>query len=72
MNKIVLEVDETTANLYNEASEFQRKNINYLLSEWLKMDLTKKTISNVMDRVGFEAMNKGLTHDKFQQIINEK
>lgn len=72
MNKIVLEVDESTAKLYNEAPDFKKRSINYLLYEWLKKDVSKKSISDIMDKIGFEAMSNGLSQEDFERIMNEQ
>ena len=70
-NKITIDVDEKTAFLYNNAPEYKKKSINFLLKEWLKENPDKPAISQLMDKIGYQAMSRGLTEEEFSKILDE-
>jgi hypothetical protein len=67
--QISITVDEKTAFLYDGASENKKQGLNFILYEWLKEDPNKDSLALLMDKIGFQSINNGLTEEKLSNLL---
>ena len=68
--QISITVDEKTAMLFENAPEYKKQSLGVLLSEWLQPSEDQDQLSMLMDKIGFDAISKGLTKEKLESIIS--
>lgn len=69
---ITLEVDEAVARIFKNASPEERRRLEALVSlQLLKVATTRQSLRELMDTVGKQAQEQGLTEDQLQELIRE-
>jgi hypothetical protein len=73
MDRIVLEVDDTSARKWRYASKEKKDQLNNTINNLLKKAFDKEgdDFWQFMDRVGKKAEEAGLTEDELQKLLNE-
>ena len=73
MERIVLEVDDTVGKLYRKMSNESKQQLNQTISLMLKKAVNDATFidySKLLDDVGNEAMNNGLTPEILEALLS--
>ncbi len=73
--RIMIEIDAEAAQSYRTATKQEQAKVQALLSLWLR-DMQRKDarrrLSKVMDEIGQEAQQRGLTPEILQSILDEE
>ena len=73
MERIVLEVDDSTGKAYKNFNTATRQKFNTIISEFLKKainDAENKDYQKMLDEIGFEAASNGLTPEILHELLH--
>lgn len=73
-SNITIQVDEETAKAFTTASDEQRRKMELLLRLRLQ-DLTggaKRSLKSVMDEIGGQAQERGLTQESLESLLHDE
>jgi hypothetical protein len=69
---VTLELDEAAARIYKNASPEQRRKLEALVSlHLLEATMSRQSLRELMDTVGKQAQEQGLTEERLQELIRE-
>jgi hypothetical protein len=69
---VTLELDEAAARIYKNASPEQRRKLEALVSlHLLEATMSRQSLRELMDTVGKQAHEQGLTEERLQELIRE-
>ncbi len=69
---VTLELDEAAARVFKNASPEQRRKLEALVSlHLLEAATSRRSLRELMDTVGKQAQEKGLTEERLQELIRE-
>ena len=73
MDRIVLEVDDSSAKKWRYASQEKKSQLNYTINRILKkaFDKDEDDFWQFLDRVGRKAEENGLTEEQLNKLLNE-
>ncbi len=70
---ITFPVDRETARLYNDASEEEQSRIQFLMKLFLKdFIMSPRPLKVVMDEIGRNAEERGLTPEILQELLKDE
>lgn len=73
MTLITIPLDKETARIYNDASEEEKRKIQFLVGLFFKdFILSPRPLAEIMDEVSDEAEKRGLTPEILNSILREK
>ena len=69
---VTLELDEAAARIFKEASPEMRRNLEALVSlHLLETAMSRQSLGELMDTVGKQAEERGLTEERLQELLRE-
>jgi hypothetical protein len=74
MDRILVEVDDISAQKWRDASEEEKSELNYTISRIIKkaFDKSEESFHEFLDRVGKEAAANGLTEEILNKLLSEE
>jgi len=72
MEAITINVDREVAQAYREAEFSQQQKLGIMIKLFFQPDLTRKTLSEVMEEIADKAEKRGLTPEILQSILEEE
>lgn len=72
--KITIELDDKTAEAWDASSPEQRQRIEFRLrmEAWRALNVPTRSLDEVMQEMGSQARERGLTEEKLDEILNER
>jgi hypothetical protein len=69
---VTLELDEAAARVFKEATPEQRRKLEALVSlHLLEAATSRQSLRELMDTVGKQAQERGLTEERLQELLRE-
>jgi hypothetical protein len=69
---VTLELDEAAARVFKNASPEQRRKLEALVSlHLLEAATSRQSLRELMDTVGQQAQEQGLTEERLQELLRE-
>lgn len=68
---VIINVDNEVAQAYREAEFNQHQKLGMMIKLFFQPDLTKKTLSEVMEEIADKAAKRGLTPEILQSILED-
>jgi len=72
MEAITINVDNEVAQAYREAEFNKQQQLGMMIKLFFQPDLTRKTLSEVMEEIADKAEKRGLTPEILQSILEEE
>jgi hypothetical protein len=72
MEAITINVDNEVAQAYREAEFNKQQKLGMMIKLFFQPDLSRKTLSEVMEEIADKAEKRGLTPEILQSILEEE
>lgn len=72
MDRITVTVDSEVAEKYRSASDMDRRRMDFLINSHLRRMMgPRRPLEEIMDEIGHQAQQRGLTWEILQSILDE-
>ena len=72
MGTITIQVNSDIAKAYQEINSTRREKLELLFSILLKQELDNRSLSQIMDDIGYKAQERGLTPEILESILADE
>lgn len=72
MGTITIQVNPEIAKAYQEINSTRREKLEFLFSILLKQELDNRSLSQIMDDIGYKAQERGLTPEILESILADE
>ena len=73
MDRITVTVDSEVAEKYRSASDMDRRRMDFLINSHLRRMMgPRRPLEEIMDEIGHQAQQRGLTPEILQSILDDE